>query len=349
MAPASRLGGEVYERRLLEALPAQGVELHIGLPASQDAGPAPAGWTIQPIHPGRWLRWYVAPLAFVPYTVRRLRSGNVDVLRAHSVRFVLPSLLLARRLARSKVPIVVHHLHTDPAWRWLETPLLRRADAIVTISEFSRRQLVEQGVRKDEIHVVYPGVDRPPETPTLSVVDVWPAGPGPRLLFLGQLAWRKRPELAIQTLARGDGQLVVAGAGRLAGQLRSLAARLGVEDRVAWLEDVSDEYKWSLFAAADMLLFTSRLEGFGLVAAEAQAAGTPVIVEAGTSAAEIVEDRISGRVVAGEPEAFAEAVRWLSIRDLGDGPRRAAARFAWDRSAAAVAEVYRHLRPAQSA
>lgn len=349
LRPRSTLGGEVYERELLLRLGEHGVRLLIGLPGSRPADPAPPSWDVSLLRPPRGLRWYVAPLAFVPFTVRRLRRGDVDLLRGHSVLFTGPSLFAARRLARADVPIVLQHLHTERPWTRLEDALLRRADAVLTISRHSRRQLLDAGVRDDRIHVVTPGIEVGPSEPGPDVA--WPSDRGLRLLFLSSLIERKRPDLALRTLAavRANGHpasLVIAGRGPLERRLRRLARSLGVADVVAWHAPTAEE-KWPLFDSAHALLFPSRLEGFGLVVAEAQSRGLPAVVAEGTATEEIVDDGETGFVVPATADAFAAAVGRLvdgRVRAaFGERARIATARYDWERAAAQTAEILRDV------
>ena len=116
-----------------------------------------------------------APLVFTPYVLRLLRWRRVDLLRGHSVRHTGPALLLGRALARSRVPVVLHHHHLYPRWARLEAAIARRADAVVTVSEHSRRELVAAGVPAERVHVVLEGIAAPP--PTGGWPEAWP-GPG---------------------------------------------------------------------------------------------------------------------------------------------------------------------------
>jgi glycosyltransferase involved in cell wall biosynthesis len=344
----SDVGGEVYERMLLERLPAHGVSVVLGLPRDHGVSIVPGGWRIDRLRHRMGLHWVVAPLVFTPWVVRALRAGEVDVLRGHSVRHTGPSLLLARWLARrGRVPVVIHHHHFFPRWARLEALILRRADAVITVSEFSRGELLARGVRPEWIHVVPDGVERPPLTEGWA--DAWPGSSGLRLLSLGRLEARKRPDLAVETLAAltrtgVDASLVVAGDGPMLQQLVLRAGERGLSDRVKFVGRVSEEQKWRLYDSADVFLFGSTLEGFGLVVAEAQSRGVPVVAAAGTATSEVLDPGRSGLLATPDPDAFAARVRELCDvgrrREMAAAAAEFARRFDWDLCAAAVADVY---------
>ena len=317
LRPDSTVGGEVYERELLARLPAHGIDV---------------------LRRQRAIHWVLAPFVYTPYVIGLAR--RVDLLRGHSVRHTGPALLLGRLLSRRRVPIVLHHHHLYPRWARLEAAIAKRADAVITVSEHSRDELVAAGVPEARVHVVTEGVATPP--PTAGCPEAWP-GDGLKLLYLGRLEERKRPDLAVAAMRRAGvpASLVIAGEGPLAAELAGDGVRL--------VGRVSEQDKWRLYDSADILLFGSTLEGFGLVVAEAQSRGVPVIAAAGTATREALADGESGLLVTPDADAFAAA-----IRELADPQRRAAMsararalarRFDWDACAAGVAAVYRGLVP----
>jgi glycosyltransferase involved in cell wall biosynthesis len=349
LRPDSTIGGEVYERMLLERLPAHGIDLALGLPRDHRAGAPPEGWRVSVLRHRLGVHWVLAPLVFTPYVVRLLRARRADLLRGHSVRHTGPALLLGRALLRSRVPVVLHHHHLYPRWARLEAAIARRADAVITVSEHSRRELVAAGVPPDRVHVVRQGIATPP--PTEGWPGAWPEA-GLRLLQLGRLESRKRPGIALDALAslRSAGvaaSLVVAGEGPLERELAEQARAAGIDAAVRFLGRVSDADKWRLYDSADVLLFASTLEGFGLVVAEAQSRGVPVVAAAGTATAEALDPDRSGFLVPPDGELFA-----ARVRELTDAPRRSAMaahardyarRFDWDACAGAVAGIYREV------
>ncbi len=343
----STVGGEVYERMLLKHLPAHEIDVVLGLPQDHCVGESSTEWRVDVLRHHLGLHWVRAPLIFTPYVMRLLRSRQVDVLRGHSVRHTGPALLLGRALMRSRVPVVLHHHHLFPRWAWLEARIARRADAVITPSEHSKRELVAAGVPAERIHVVLQGVAKRPATNGWP--DAWPEA-GMRLLNLGRLEARKRPAVAVDALAslRRHGvsaSLVIAGDGPLGPHLRERAEAAGVGKAVAFVGRVSDADKWRLYDSADVVLFTSTLEGFGLVVAEAQSRGVPVIAAAGTATAEALDPGRSGFLVAPSGDAFAARLRDLSDeqrrRTMGAHAREFARRFEWNACAAGVADVYR--------
>ena len=167
-----------------------------------------------------------------------------------------------------------------------------------------------------------------------------------RLLFVGAFE-RKGLDVAIRALARlsHDAELRAVGGGDHE-RYRRLAASLGVAGRVV-LEPPRGGIA-AVFADADVFVFPTRYEPFGMVIAEALASGLPVVTSARAGAADLIRDGVSGYVVA-DPEdeaAFAAAID----RILDDGAARAAmsraAREAvrdltWDSVAAQTLQVYR--------
>lgn len=350
LAAGSDIGGELYERELVRRLPAHGVRVVIGMPAGHGLQALPG---LRPVVLPRpaGLHWTWAPLVFVPWTLALVLGGRADVLRAPSVRYTGPSLLAVRALCgRRRAPVAIHHHHFEPRWRSLEAWILRRADAVLTVSEHSRAELLGEGIDPARITIAYNGIDAP-DSVDREPAETWPSD-GLRLLYLGRLEDRKRPDLAIRTLAAlgragHAASLVLAGEGATRAALQETATELGVSDRVRFLGRVDDERKWSLYDGAELLLFGSTMEGFGLVVAEAQARGLPAVAARGTATAEAMRDGETGLLADPTPEAFAAATAELLDPErrarMGTAARQFAARFTWDSCAAGVATALHTL------
>jgi glycosyltransferase involved in cell wall biosynthesis len=209
------------------------------------------------------------------------------------------------------------------AWQRAVLPTLaRRALHLVTVSQFSRGELVELlGADPARITVVPGGVDErfrpgiePARRPRPYVLTVASRTARKNLAALGATARR---------LARDGVELVAVGGDRP--QFRAEEA-----GGLTWLGAVDDAALPGLYAGALAFVLPSLHEGFGLTVLEAMACGTPVVAADRTALPELVGD--AGLLVdPTDPQAIADAV----ARAIGDerlraaGPRRAAA-YGWD-------------------
>lgn len=133
----------------------------------------------------------------------------------------------------------------------------------------------------------------------------------PLLLGMGRLHASKAHDVTLRALARlPDAWLWIAGSGPLEGELKRLAAELGVAERVRWLGWRADAA--ALYRTADVCVFPSRFEPLGNVVIEAWANGAPVVAARSIGPAALIEDGEDGRLVpVDDAEALAAAVREL--------------------------------------
>lgn len=237
----------------------------------------------------------------------------------------------------------------------------RRARVIITISEFSRDEIVSAyAIDPARIFVTYLGVDAA-FAPAMMEGAAWLAsvrgsgGAAPYLLHVGDLHERRNLSLAVEAIARvrrqhpmlGRLRLVLAGIDRhnLADRLRAEAVALGEPDIVDAQGPVSEERLLALYRGARMLIYPSRYEGFGLPVVEAMASGLPVLAARASAVPELVGD--AGMLLDPDRvEEWSEAIaavlsdeqRALAMRDAG---LRRATRFTWDRTAETTLDVYR--------
>ncbi len=240
-------------------------------------------------------------------------------------------------------------------------PMLRmvasNADHIFTVSEYSKRQIVEHlGVRADKVTVVYNGVSpqffpESREDARQSVGQRY-GFDGPYLLYVGNLKPHKNVAGLLRAFARARGQskiehkLLVVGndvAGRP--QMMTLAKELGLNGSAVFVPSVAIESLPAIYSGADLTILPSFEEGFGLPIVESMACGTPV---ACSSAASMPE--VGGAAAAyfdpSNVESIADVIeqvlssreRMQEMRQLGI---EQAARFTWESCARKHYEVYR--------
>jgi glycosyltransferase involved in cell wall biosynthesis len=357
--PESTSGGETYERELLRHLADRGAVVDLLLARHQRYPGGVPNWIVHRLPIGRGLRWPVAMLLLPPIIARLHRTTRFDLLRAHSLRYIGPAALIARRRYRLDVPIVSHHHHLDPSWLnpVIERRVIEGSERVITVSEFSRRQLVETlGVTGDHIEVVPNGIDeRFAPGDGSATRRRHGLGDDPVVLFLGGLkprknlaglldAWR---EVARE---RGDARLLVAGTGPLEAELRRRVAALDLADRVVFAGRIAEADKVGYYHAADLFVSPSSLEGFGFTVGEAMSCGLPVIVSDRGALPELVVDG-EGGFVCPHDDAGALARRILLL--LGDAElrgrfghfnrERVERHFRWERAARRVLEIYQEV------
>jgi len=348
--PEANLGGGVYDRELLTAMVAAGASVDLLVPDGSRVDES-IGWTVTRTPRHRY-NYYEYNWIFYRALRRHWARRPADVLRVHSPYSVGPGALLFAR--RHHVPTVLHYLHREPRrlWTLVDRTTLGRYDLIVTISEATRRDLLAYGLAESRLALVYPGIHaRYAPAPR-------PSSGRLRALYVGGLLIRKNLSLALRGLAQAraggwDVEFIVAGTGEQLEALRREAQDLGLGSTVRFLGAVDEATKLELLQTADMFLFPSTLEGFGMAAAEALACGVPVIGMSTTSTAEIVRDGRSGFLLgdSGDAAGMARAIQRLAAsRDMrvqmgAAGRADVRARFSWAGSAARVLEAYSTIAP----
>ena len=256
----------------------------------------------------------------------RRHAGTFDVAHLHACRN-LPGALAAHHLRRTGVPYVLAPNGTAPR---IERRLLAKqafdvlagrrilagAARVLAVSDAERRQLATLGVAGRAIRVIPNPVDldefTSPVTPG-AFRRRFALPSGPLVLFLGKLTPRKRLDVLARGFARlrrSDASLVIAGNDMGAGvAARSLVRTLGLERRTFFTGLLRAEQRLEALADADVLVYPSQHEIFGLVPLEALLCGTPVIVADDSGCGEVVRSIGGGQVVPlGDAETLARAI-----------------------------------------
>lgn len=286
-----------------------------------------------------------------------LRWGETfDVIHAHEWLTAQAAWRIAERTGR---PWVLHvHAteldrageHGNPFVEAIEREAVRRADAVVAVSRYTRDVLIRRyGADPDKVEVVHNAVDRPGEA-VPSVAER--ADRRPVVLFLGRVTFQKGPDYfvdaATQVLARRpDVLFVVAGEGDMRPRLMQQVAARGLGRSILFTGFVKPDDARRLFAAADLYVMPSVSEPFGITALEALAQGTPVILAKGAGVGEVVRHALEvdfwdTRALAGRILA---ALSYPTLRkELGERGRADATRWTWDDAGQRLAELYELLR-----
>ncbi len=240
--------------------------------------------------------------------------------------------------------------------------LLERSKMVLTDSRFTAEELMDvYGLGEEKLAVVYPGLNpvfyREPSPEEMELALRAYCLQPPYLAYIGNLHPRKNLATLVEAfnLLRGRGlehKLAVIGGGGLGrlnnAEYRKLMRRvedLGLEDEVVFTGYVPDERLKSLLVQADLLVFPSIYEGFGLPPLEAMACGVPVVTSNRASLPEVVGDAALLVEDPLDPEEIASKVELLlgdeSLRArLVERGRERARTFTWEKAAREVRDIY---------
>ena len=244
--------------------------------------------------------------------------------------------------------------------RFLGREMVEGASLVVATAEQERRELVCGGIAKEKILLRRNGVDSPsvlPERGSFREEFEIPAN-AKLVLFLGRLSEKKSPDLLLKAFAgatgsgpgrgrRADLAFVGPDEAGMKARLRKMAKSLGLGERVHFSDALEGEAKWQAYRDADIFVLPSQNENFGNTAAEAVAAGTPVIVTDQCGIAPLLED-VAGMVVKHDEKDLRGALARL-LEDNGlrtklkDGCKIAYHRLDWEEPLAEMEAAYRRL------
>jgi len=287
-------GTDVFTRRLVKGLNEQGIKAGVTwLPLRAEYAP----WTVRVPKPPEW--------------------ANV----VHVNTWLHPRFIPKNLPAIATIHHAVHHPDTLGYKGWLraayhkhwiapmERRVMRRANKVVAVSQFvadtAKKTLVDV-----PIQVIYNGIDTNVFTPGTRVRK--PTEPF-RLLYVGSWMARKGVDLLAPIMSElGDEY-----------ELHYTGGPTSEKDKATMLPNMRDIGRLNGDAEvakamqnADALMFPSRSEGFGLVAAEAMACGLPVFTSAGSSVIEVIGHEETGYLCKSDNIAdFTQAIRHLASND----------------------------------
>ena len=235
--------------------------------------------------------------------------------------------------------------------------IVEGASRIVATSEFEAESLTQVGIDEARIVVRHIGVDLAPYTQPLSRGQLRRrlgiAGNERIVLFLGRICPIKCLDLlllAFSELPLPNTRLVIAGPDEGDGyleDLKKMRSELALTERVIFTGPLFGQEKVDALTDADVFVLPSEYENFGIVAAEAVAAGTPVVVTDRCGIASHLRDRV-GLVVAHDRNAIRNGMkRLLTDKRLHDvfraNCRVVAKEFSWDEAVARMEDLYSEL------
>lgn len=266
-----------------------------------------------------------------------------------------------------KVKDATREIHEAPSTveRLLtETEVIARSDCVIASTPYEFDDLLEHyGASPERLCVSPPGVDHAIFHPGDKKAAKTGLGFGDEqiVLFVGRIQPHKGTDVAVQTLrylverqAPGAGNTILHIIGGASGpdgeselaRCRDTMDRHGLADRVVFFDAIPHRQLADHYRSADAVIVPSRSESFGLVAAEAQACGTPVVASRTGGLPYVVSSSESGLLVDNhDPRAFATATGAILdhpsfAERLSEGGVAFSKKFSWDATALRLLELY---------
>ena len=359
LVPEQTGGREIYARELLRALRALDPGLRVTTFVNRETAAAGRGFWSQDadrtvvlgrVAVARRATWAAGELALLAGAAAR---AGVEVLHGPA-NFVAPAGPFARVVTLHDLMFRLHPELLTRAMRWGTELLLplgaRRAHRVVTGAEAARREIVSQlHIAPERIAVVPHGIGRVGAAGDAAAGRAALGSPErPIALTVGSHIPHKNLAAALHALAALEpGRrplLAVAGQGTDRGDLAALARRLGIDDDVRLLGAVAHDRLEDLYAAAAVLVITTRHEGFGLTVLEAMTRGVPVVC----SDLPVLRELAADAALFADPDAPAQvaaAIRRVleggpALERLCERARQNAARYSWRAAAEGTRAAY---------
>jgi glycosyltransferase involved in cell wall biosynthesis len=310
----------------------------------------------------RVLRREAASAGIPQRSILAVEPGDIDIVHAHDGRSAIAGSVLSA-LSRTTLVRTQHFIRpasaARPGWRGDSSLLAhrlinRRLDGYVCVSNAAAEAAKQRRDTAGPALVLIPPGVRLASTEQAEQASIERAhAVRPVVVTCGRLERERRIDVlldAIPLVRRGfpDCRFVIAGAGKAEVELKSRAHQLGLDgaiDWTGWLAEIGP-----LLSKAHVYVNTLPTEGFGMATAEAMGYGLPVIVTDTGASPELVEDKLSGRVVkALDPRDLARAIGELledPIRAavIGAAAReRAILRYSFRSTAVSMLDFYEQL------
>lgn len=370
--PAMRYGGTIVSvHSLCRALAARGHDVHVYTTSVDGPGDSPVRHG-EPIDIDGVKVWYfqsntLRRLYYAPALAGALRQsiGEFAIVHTHAI-YLWPLWAATRAAERAGVPYVVSPrgmLEKDlierksAIWKaaligFVEKRSLEGAAAIHVTSGREAGEAAAFGFSLRRVSEIPNGVDVDHAVFTASPAVSRMIEPGPYVLFLGRINWKKGLDRLIEAMSHAPGiRLIVAGNDEegYTSALESLARRRALRERVTFAGPVYGDDKAALIARALALVLPSYSENFGNVVLEAMAAARPVVVSAEVGVADLVRDNGCGVVIDGGAEQLGRAIAHVAADrnaadEMGRRGKAVAERYSWNSVAAQMEALYQSLQ-----
>jgi glycosyltransferase involved in cell wall biosynthesis len=314
----------------------------------------PSSFVIKGINLSNILKLYIS----YPLLIKtRIKNGNIKHITSQNLAYILNFLNLDNCIITcyDLIPLVYEKSYSSN----FNLKGLKKADRIITISEFSKNEIIKYvGYPQNKIDVIYPAVNhniyyKTGERQIIKELNI-PEN-SKIVLYVGSEQPRQNVPNLLKAFSKikkriSNIKLVKIGRPQFYGareQILELIDDLDLKEDVLFIDYVSEEDLPKWYNAADLLVYPCEYAGFGLPPLEAMACGTPVITSNTTSLPEVVGDAgimIDPHNIELMSENMYKILTNDGLRnDLGERGIKRSKFFAWDKAARETYKVYELL------
>lgn len=283
------------------------------------------------------------------------RTEQFDIIHSHDW-LTYPAGIHAKQVTGK--PLVIHVHATDfdrsrgnvnPTVFGIELDGMHHADHIITVSDLTRRTVVEKyGIDPAKVTTVHNAVE--PLSPELLAVTA--NKPKEKVVtFLGRITMQKGPEYFVEAAAKvlknnHNVRFVMAGSGDMMDKMIALAAERGISDRFHFPGFQKGKQVYEMLKASDVYIMPSVSEPFGISPLEAMQMGVPSIISKQSGCAEILSNVI--KTDYWDIDAMADAINSIvtypaMYEQLREDGLNEVNQITWDKAGAKVIDIYRKV------
>jgi glycosyltransferase involved in cell wall biosynthesis len=354
----SQLGGEVHDSNLVLQMAKKGVKFLILLPGFKSF-PKHKNIKVQNLPMSHIFPPHSFNILSLPFIIRHYKKHSFDILRIHTPYFLGFAALLVKKIYPNlKIATTIHLKEERIDLLLILSRTIKVYDHIFTVSNYLKKWLVASyQIEPDKITVIYNGVEDflKPKSKDSQLVKKFKLKDKLVLLNVGLLNDRKNVLFLIDVFKKllpknKNLVLIICGSGSLKNKLEQIIKRDKLDGKIYLWGPVFGQQKLKIFNLADIFLFPSKNEGFGLVGAEAMACGKPVIAANNSSLPELVDNESSGYLAkTSDLKDWVQKIELLinsnKLRtQMGKkGLEKVKRYYTWDRVADKTISVYQRL------